>query len=129
MAKNKLGKGLAAMTSTCPAVLSTEQAARDDAIGAAMRIEETRYERAILDFETEIRRRRDAMRAEHLENMRVILAGGGLKLTAFRRLIRRTSLKHGDFNDDPFRRDRRSFARELENRCPLLTLSRKDETR
>ena len=66
------------MTSTCPAVLSTEQAARDDAIGAAMRIEETRYERAILDFETEIRRRRDAMRAEHLENMRVILAGGGL---------------------------------------------------
>ena len=74
MAKNKLGRGLAAMTSTCPA-LSTEQAARDDAIGAAMRIEETRYERAILDFETEIRRRRDAMRAEHLENMRVILAG------------------------------------------------------
>jgi hypothetical protein len=29
--------------------------------------------RAILDFESAVRRERDKMRAEHLENMRVIL--------------------------------------------------------
>ena len=38
-----------------------------------MRIEQLRYERQILDFESEIRRRRDAMHAEHLANMRDIL--------------------------------------------------------
>jgi hypothetical protein len=37
-----------------------------------VRIEQARYERAVLDFETEIRRRRDAMHAEHLANMRAI---------------------------------------------------------
>ena len=38
-----------------------------------MQIEQTRYERAILDFESEIRRRRDAMHQEHLEAMKGIL--------------------------------------------------------
>jgi len=71
MNKPKLGKGLAALTGT--AILATAQAAADDQTAAACRIEETRYERAILDFEASVRRERDRMRAEHLENMRVIL--------------------------------------------------------
>jgi hypothetical protein len=54
-------------------VLATQEAAEDDQTGGAMRIEQTRYERQILDFESEIRRRRDAMAAEHLSNMRDIL--------------------------------------------------------
>ncbi len=75
--KQKLGKGLAALTASGPAILSTEEAAAADETGAAMRIEQTRYERAILDFEAEVRRRRDAMHAEHLENMRTIFAEEG----------------------------------------------------
>jgi hypothetical protein len=37
-------------------------------------LEHTRYERAFLDFEIEVRRRRDVMHAEHLANMQAILA-------------------------------------------------------
>ena len=46
----KLGKGLAALTGT--AVLATPQSAQDDATNAAMHVEESRYERSILDFES-----------------------------------------------------------------------------
>ena len=74
MNKPKLGKGLAALTASGHAVLSTNEAAAADETGAAMRIEQTRYERAILDFETGARRRRDAMHAEHLSNMQAIFA-------------------------------------------------------
>jgi hypothetical protein len=55
------------------AVLATPAAAADDQTGAAVRIEQTRHERAILDFEASVRRERDRMSAEHLENMRQIL--------------------------------------------------------
>jgi hypothetical protein len=71
MAKPKLGRGLAALTGT--AVLATTEAAADDQTGAAMRIEQTRYEQQILDFEASVRRERDRMRAEHLEAMGAIL--------------------------------------------------------
>lgn len=54
-------------------MLATAEAAADDQTGGAMRIEQARYKRQILDFESEIRRRRDAMHAEHLANMRDIL--------------------------------------------------------
>ncbi|MGQ0445938.1 MAG: hypothetical protein ACT4O2_12640 [Beijerinckiaceae bacterium] len=74
MNKPKLGKGLAALTANAPAKLSTTEAAAADETGAPMRIEQTRYERAILDFEAEVRRRRDGTHAEHLENMRTIFA-------------------------------------------------------
>lgn len=66
---------LAAYGATIPAVLTTDDAAADDTTGASVRIEQARYERAILDFESEVRRRRDAMRAEHLMNMRHALDG------------------------------------------------------
>jgi hypothetical protein len=72
MGKQSLGKGLAALTASGAAILSTKEVAAADETGAAMRIEQLRYERAILDFETEIRRRRDAMTAEHLERMKAI---------------------------------------------------------
>ena len=74
MVKQNLGKGLAALTASGPAILSTKEAAAADETGAAMRLEQLRYERAILDFEGEIRRRRDAMHAEHLANMQEIFA-------------------------------------------------------
>lgn len=72
MAKPKCSKGLAALTASCPAVLSTKQAAAADKTHAAAALERARYERCLLDFESEIYRRRDAMRAEHLENMQEI---------------------------------------------------------
>jgi hypothetical protein len=66
-------RSLAALTRT--AILATAKAAADDESGAAVRIEETRYERAILDFEARgVRRERDRIIAEYLENQRVILA-------------------------------------------------------
>ena len=74
MNKQRLGKTLTTIGGTIKPVLATPEAAADDQTGAAVRIEQTRYERQILDFESEIRRRRDAMHAEHLENMRGILA-------------------------------------------------------
>ncbi|TPV98761.1 MAG: hypothetical protein USCAAHI_01793 [Beijerinckiaceae bacterium] len=70
--KSKLGKGLSALTGT---VLATPQAAENDQVASACRIEETRYERAILDFESAVRRERDKMRNEHLEAMRIALNG------------------------------------------------------
>lgn len=76
MAKPKLGKGVAALTATGPAILSTnEAAAAADETGAAIGVEQAKYERAVLDFETEVRRHRDAMRAEHLANMQAIFEG------------------------------------------------------
>ncbi len=60
--------------SAIPATLSTPEATADDETGAAEHMEYQRYERAILDFEHEVRKRRDAMRREHLENMRIILS-------------------------------------------------------
>lgn len=74
MAKSKLGRGLSTLTASGPAVLSTEQAAMHDETHAAAAIERARYERCVLDFESEIYRRRDAMRAEHLSNMQEIFA-------------------------------------------------------
>jgi hypothetical protein len=50
-------------------------AAAADETGAAMRIEQVRYERAILDFETGARRRRDAMHATHLANIEAVYGG------------------------------------------------------
>ncbi len=76
MANTKLGKGLAALTAV-PATLSTPEASEHDQTGAAIRIEQTRYERLVLDFETEIRRRRDARHAEHIANMAAIFAEAG----------------------------------------------------
>lgn len=97
MKQSKLGKGLAALSGTAetketersrtlasarriwteraavPAVLATPAAAANDHTGAAVRIEQTRYERAILDFEASVRRERDRMSAEHFQAMRVIL--------------------------------------------------------
>jgi len=73
MVKQRLGKTLSVIGGTIKPVLATEEAAADDQTGGAMRIEQLRYERQILDFESEIRRRRDAMHAEHLANMRDIL--------------------------------------------------------
>ena len=76
MSKTRLGKGLATLTAASPpAVLSTSEAAEADETGAAAANEYRRYERAVLDFEAEVVRRRDAMRAEHLANMRAIFAG------------------------------------------------------
>ena len=75
MGKQKLGNGLAALTAA-PAILATKEASTAGETGAAMRIEQTRYERAVLDFEAEVRRRRDAMHAEHLANMKEIFAAG-----------------------------------------------------
>jgi hypothetical protein len=72
MSKQKLGRGLAALTASGPAVLATNEAAAADETGAAMRLEQTRYERAILDFETSVRRERDRMHAEHLARMAAI---------------------------------------------------------
>jgi hypothetical protein len=69
----KLGKGLAALT-TVPATLSTPEAASNDETGSAVRLEQSRYEQAILDFEVEVRKRRDALCAEHLERMAAILS-------------------------------------------------------
>lgn len=57
------------------AVLSTKEAAAADETGAAIRIEQARYERGLLDFEAEVRRRRDAMHAEHLDDMCEFLGG------------------------------------------------------
>jgi hypothetical protein len=71
--KPKLGKALAALTAI-PATLSTTESAAHDETGAAIRLEQSRHERAILDFEVEARKRRDQMRAEHLERMAAIFA-------------------------------------------------------
>jgi hypothetical protein len=71
--KQRLGKTLTTIGGTIRPVLATEATAADDQTGGAMRIEQLRYERQILDFESEIRRRRDAMHGEHLEAMRAIL--------------------------------------------------------
>ena len=76
MSKPRLGKGLATFTASPPAVLSTSEAAEADETGAAAAKEYRRYERAILDFEAEVVRRRYGLRAEHLQNMRAIFAGG-----------------------------------------------------
>jgi hypothetical protein len=67
----KLGRGLAALTAVL-ATLSTPEAAEQDQTGASFRLEQARYERAILDFEVEVRKRRDAMHSEHLANMAAI---------------------------------------------------------
>jgi hypothetical protein len=56
-------------------IQATAEAIDDDATGAAVRVEYDRYERRILDFESAVCRERDRLRAEHLENMRVILSG------------------------------------------------------
>jgi hypothetical protein len=64
MTKPKLGRGLAALTASGPAVLATKEAAAAD--------EKTRYERAVLDFETSVRRERDRMHADHLARMAAI---------------------------------------------------------
>jgi hypothetical protein len=77
MTKPKLGRGLAALTASGPAVLATKEAAAADETGAAMRLEQTRYERAILDFETSIRRERDRMHREHLASMAAIFQEAG----------------------------------------------------
>jgi hypothetical protein len=55
--KQRLGKTLATIGGAIKPVLATQEAAEDDQTGGAMRIEQTRYERQILDFESEIRRR------------------------------------------------------------------------
>ncbi|TPV99022.1 MAG: hypothetical protein USCAAHI_01536 [Beijerinckiaceae bacterium] len=73
MVTRKLGRGLATLAGSIPAVHSAQSALDDDQTGAAVRIEQIRYERAILDFEAAIRHERDRMSAEHLENMRTIL--------------------------------------------------------
>jgi hypothetical protein len=62
--QQRLGKTLATIGGAIKPVLATAEAAADDQTGGAMRIEQARYERQILDFESEIRRRRDAMHAE-----------------------------------------------------------------
>jgi hypothetical protein len=69
MKSPKLGRGLAALTASGPAILATKEAAAADEVGAAMRLEQTRYERAILDFEASVRRERDRMHADHLARM------------------------------------------------------------
>ena len=48
----------------------------------AVRIEQLRHERAVLDSEAAVRHERDRMSAEHLENMRVILAECFVQLPA-----------------------------------------------
>jgi hypothetical protein len=73
MTKDRLGKTLATIGGAIKPVLATAEAAADDEAGAAIRIEQTRYEREVLDFESEIRRRRDQMHSQHLENMRIAL--------------------------------------------------------
>jgi hypothetical protein len=77
MTKPKLGRGLAALTASGPAVLATKEAAAADETGAAMRLEQTRYERAILDFESSVRRERDRMHADHLARMGMIFQEAG----------------------------------------------------
>jgi hypothetical protein len=62
------------LSASVPAVLATAEAAEDDATALAMRVEENRYERVILDFECAIRHERDRLRAEHLGNVRSIMA-------------------------------------------------------
>jgi hypothetical protein len=77
MKSPKLGRGLAALTASGPAVLATKEAAASDETGAAMRLEQTRYERTILDFETSVRRERDQMHADHLARMAGIFQEAG----------------------------------------------------
>jgi hypothetical protein len=77
MKSPKLGRGLAALTASGPAILATKEAAAADETGAAMRLEQTRYERAILDSETSIRRERDRMHADHLARMTMIFQEAG----------------------------------------------------
>jgi hypothetical protein len=74
MTKPKLGRGLAALTASGPAILATKEAAAADEVGAAMRLEQIRFERATIDFESEIRRQRDRMHREHLASMAAILS-------------------------------------------------------
>jgi hypothetical protein len=77
MTNPKLGRGLAALTASGTAVLATKEAAAADEVGAAMRLEQTRYERAILDFEASVRRERDRMHADHLARMAAIFQETG----------------------------------------------------
>jgi hypothetical protein len=77
MSNPKLGRGLAALTASGPAILATSEAAAADETGAAMRIEQTRYERAILDYESSVRRERDRMHADHLARMAAIFQETG----------------------------------------------------
>jgi hypothetical protein len=42
-----------------------------------MRLEQTRYERSILDFEASVRRERDRMHADHLARMAAIFQETG----------------------------------------------------
>jgi hypothetical protein len=77
MKSPKLGRGLAALTASGPAVLATNEAAAADETGAAMRLEQLRFERATIDFESEIRRQRDAMHADHLARMAAIFQEAG----------------------------------------------------
>jgi hypothetical protein len=74
MTKTALGKGLASLTAGGPAVLSTPEAAAHDETSAAMRVEQARYEREILDFENMVYRRREEMCAKHFEAMAAIFA-------------------------------------------------------
>jgi hypothetical protein len=67
-------KKLATLPGSIPAIHSTPEALDDDHTSAAMRLEDLRYERAILDFESAVRHERDRMSAEHLENQRTILS-------------------------------------------------------
>ena len=62
---------------TTRAILATAQAAEDDATAAAIRNEHLRYEREVIDFETQVCRSRDAMKRGHLENLSAILNGSG----------------------------------------------------
>jgi hypothetical protein len=77
MKSPKLGRGLAALTASGPAILSTNEAAAADETGAAMRLEQTRYERQVLDFESSVRRERDSMHADHLARMGMIFQEAG----------------------------------------------------
>ena len=58
MADKKLGRGIT-LAGKVPVIHSTPTALADDETNAAVQIENVRYERAILDFESEIRRRRE----------------------------------------------------------------------
>lgn len=66
-------KKLATLVSAVPTVHATPAAIDDDQTGASCRIEQDRYERRILDFETAVRHERDRLRGEHLTAMRTIL--------------------------------------------------------
>ena len=76
MSKTKLSKDLAAWKLNAAPILSTKQADADDETGANLAVEQASYERAILDFETKVRRERDEMRFEHLARVRLILGDG-----------------------------------------------------